>query len=122
MSIRHTQHVPSLWSYCTGFLLSISLTLAAFALAFFHIESGHAYFTHDFLVYSIIGLALIQLFAQAVFFLHLSRNDDSRHNLISFILTIFIVLFIVIGSLWIMHNLKSNMTHEQMDAYLHKEN
>ncbi len=37
--------------------------------AFFHIESGHAYFTHDFLVYSIIGLALIQLFAQAVFFL-----------------------------------------------------
>jgi heme/copper-type cytochrome/quinol oxidase subunit 4 len=29
---------------------------------------------------------------------------------------------IVVGSLWIMNNLEANMTHDEINAYMHKQN
>jgi cytochrome o ubiquinol oxidase operon protein cyoD len=115
-------HEPKFHGYLIGYLLSVALTLIAFGLAYLHINSGHLAFSHQFLVYAVVALAVLQLYVQAVFFLHLSRHPEARYNLVSFIFTIFIVLFIVIGSLWIMNNLNYNMTADQVDAYLHKEN
>lgn len=113
---------PTLKSYATGYAFSILITLVAFGLAYAHINSDHELFSHHFLVFAVVSLAIVQLYVQAIFFLHLSLHPEGRYNLVSFIFTIFTVLFIGIGSLWIMHNLNYNMTPEQIDAYLHKEN
>jgi len=44
---------------------------------------------------------------QMVFFLHIGRG--SRWKLLTFIFTIIVVGIVVIGSIWIMHNLNYNM-------------
>lgn len=118
-TIRHT---PQVMAYVWGYLFSVLLTLMAFGFAFLHTNFGRSLVSRDFLVFTVITLAVLQLFVQTVFFLHLSRHPSARHNLISFTFTVFIVLFIGIGSLWIMRNLHYNMTPQQMDSYLQKEN
>ncbi len=119
---HHEERIPSITSYLTGYIASLVLTLAAFGLAYMHVDSGHLRISHDILVSLIVGLASMQLVVQAVFFLHLSKHPNSRDNLVAFIVTVFMVLFIALGSLWIMNNLNYNMTPQEVGAYLHKEN
>ena len=119
---HHKHRAPKLKSYITGFALSILFTLAAFGLAYIHLHADHQLIPHELMVPAIIAFALIQLFVQAVFFLHLSRRAEDQQNLVAFVFTIYTVAFIVIGSLWIMRNLHENMTPQQIETYLHKEN
>jgi cytochrome o ubiquinol oxidase subunit IV len=90
-------------SYAIGFILSIVLTLISFYL----VGSG-ALPKAD--LYIAVGiLALIQLFIQLVFFLHLSTHSKARWNLLSFLFTLVMVLIFVIGTFWIMYHLYENM-------------
>ena len=90
-------------TYITGFLLSIIITVIAFCLVGFSMLSTAA------LYITISILALIQLYVQLVFFLHLSTDSKARWNFISFIFAVIVVLILVVGSLWIMFNLYSMM-------------
>lgn len=109
-------------SYTTGFLLSILLTIIAYFFVYRHVDSGHAVFAHNTLIVVLIGLALIQFYVQAVFFLHLGSGKGARWNLISFLFMIGVVSAVVLGSLWIMANLDyhhgSNMTPTQKEDYI----
>lgn len=98
--------------YITGFILSIILTLTAFLLVMQNLLSGPA------LVLVILGLALIQLWVQLIFFLHLDLEKGPRWNLAIFISTVGIVLLLVVGSLVIMKNLNYRMTPAQMNQYI----
>lgn len=90
-------------SYATGFILSVVLTLISFYL----VSSG-ALPKAD--LYITVGvLALIQLFVQLVFFLHLSTHSKASWNLLSFLFTLVMVLIFVLGTLWIMYHLYENM-------------
>lgn len=115
------KHAPSLQSYLVGYALSVLLTLAAFGLAYVHIANDHEILSHTLLRYLIAGLALLQLSVQSIFFLHLSRRKEQRFNIMAFIFTIYTVAFIVLGSLWILNNLNSNMSPEQVAKYMHNE-
>jgi cytochrome o ubiquinol oxidase operon protein cyoD len=66
----------------------------------------------------IVTLALIQLFIQLVFFLHLDRGSKPRWNLGILAFAILVVVIIVFGSLWIMANLNYNMTPDQVTKYI----
>ena len=112
----------TLQRYILGYSLSILFTLAAFGLAYIHISSDHIAISHTFLHYAIALLAVIQLVIQSVFFLHLSHRTDQRSNLITFIFMILIVILIAGGSIWILNNLNSNMSPEQVAKYMHNEN
>ena len=90
-------------SYVAGFLLSILLTLAAYALVVVRVLSERE------AVAVIIILAVLQLVVQLVFFLHLSRKSRARWNLTALMFTLLFVTILVIGSLWIMDNLNDNM-------------
>jgi len=69
----------------------------------------------------IFVLAVIQLFVQMVFFLHLlSKSSDRNYNLAVLTSTVSIILIVVIGSLWIMRHLNYNMTPDQMNDYMLK--
>ena len=90
-------------TYITGFLLSVIITVTAFCIVGFKI------FPPVGLYVSVAILALIQLYVQLVFFLHLSTESKARWNMVSFIFALIVVLILVIGTLWIMFNLYSMM-------------
>lgn len=94
----------ALLTYVAGFVLSVILTLAAYFL----ISRG---IVHNWpAIYAVVGLAVVQLVVQLVFFLHLGREEEPRWNLLVFDFTLIIVCIVVVGSLWIMNNLHYNMT------------
>lgn len=110
-------HSPAKYiSYVVGFVLSIITTL----LAYFFVVNK--LFSAETLVYVVLAIAVVQLVVQLVFFLHLGRGN--RWKLITFLFAVLVVLIVVVGSLWIMHNLDYNMiqmTPDQMIQYM-KEN
>jgi cytochrome o ubiquinol oxidase operon protein cyoD len=88
-----SQH-GSVASYSLGFLLSILLTLVPYFLVVNHNLSK------SYLIAAVVSAAILQLWIQLRFFLHLNRG-----SFFSFVFTAIIVVIIVFGSLWIMHDL-----------------
>lgn len=97
-------------SYTIGFVMSVVLTFAAYALVVNHVISGWD------LVWALIGLAIIQLLVQLIFFLHLSNESSPRWNLLAFTFMLTTVLILAIGSLWIMNNLDYNHGHSARET------
>ena len=100
-----------LGTYVTGFVFSLLLTLAAYLVVVREVVAL------QLVVPIIVGLALVQLFVQLTFFLHLGREPKPRWNLMAFLFMVLVVFIVVAGSLWIMANLDYNMTH-RTDSYL----
>jgi len=103
-------------TYVIGLLLSVTITL----LAYFAVVQE--WWMGMVLVGIIVGLAVVQLLVQLVFFLHLGHEKGARWKLMTFSFAFIVVLIIVVGSLWIMHNLDYNMMHmtpEQQAEYMH---
>ena len=56
-------------------------------------------------------LAAVQVVVQLVYFLHMDRSSEQRWNVLTFIFTIKVLAIILVGSLWVMHNMNANMMH-----------
>lgn len=112
--LKHKQ----LWSYITGFTLSIILTGVAFFLVNLHVNSGHLLISHSLLTWAILTLAFCQLLVQLMFFLHLGQGPNSRWNLVMIASTVGIIFIVIAGSIWIMNHLNYNMTPIEMNQYL----
>jgi cytochrome o ubiquinol oxidase operon protein cyoD len=100
-------------SYIVGFVLSIVATLIAYFFVVNHL------WPKEMLMYFVMGIAVVQLVIQAVFFLHIGRG--SRLKLVTFVFAILIVLIVVVGSIWIMNNLDygmMKMSPDQMNVYM----
>lgn len=125
-NLEHNQSAshatPALLTYAIGYFLSLALTFGIFGITYVHIQSGHILMSHELLHFWIVVFALLQCVLQAVFFLHLSGKPGARLNLLSFLFTVYSVVFIVIGSLWIMNNLQYNMTADEISRYMHMQN
>jgi cytochrome o ubiquinol oxidase subunit IV len=59
----------------------------------------------------IVALALVQLFIQLIFFLHLGRESKPRWNLSALAFAVIVVVILVFGSLWIMASLDYHGGH-----------
>ncbi len=95
-------------SYSIGFISSLLLTLVSFYLVAYSNLPPKT-------LYIMVGVfAVIQLFVQLVFFLHLNTNSKSSWNLLSFLFTLVVVLVLVIGTMWIMYNLYAHMDMNMM--------
>lgn len=100
-------------AYITGFCLSLGLTLVAYLLV---VDNS---LPRTQLLAAITALALVQLTVQLVYFLHLGREAKPRWNLMAFMFMLLVLVIVVFGSLWIMHNLDyRHMTPSQTDRYL----
>ena len=108
-------------TYFIGFLLSMVLTIVGYLLVRKHIANHHLYPSDTFLTVALPLLAVVQLFAQLVFFLHLDRESKPRWNLLVLGFAVIVVLIILIGSLWIMNHLDYNMSPKQQNDYLLKQ-
>lgn len=86
----------SIASYTLGFLLSVLLTFGSFLVA---PSLG------PFALFAIVSAALVQLFLQLVFFLHLGHEQGPQWNLGILVFTAIIIGILMGGTLWIMTNL-----------------
>ena len=90
-------------SYLIGFFGSCLLTGASFLLVMTKWLTGAS------LVYTILGLALVQAIVQLLYFLHVREGAKPRWEMLVFYFMVIILLIIVIGSLWIMNDLNDRM-------------
>ena len=98
----------SVKSYMIGFVLSIVLTAIPFGLV---MDQGHYGFTASTVLAAILALAVVQVFVHVVYFLHMDRSAEQRWNVVAFSFTVMILVIVVSGSIWIMHNATTNMEH-----------
>jgi len=93
----------SVTSYVTGFVLSVIVTVAAY------LAVVNDVLTSQTLMIVIVGLAIVQLLVQLVFFLHLGQESKPRWKSIVFLFMLVVLVILVFGSLWIMNNLNYHM-------------
>lgn len=106
-------------SYILGYVYSVLLTLGAYYLIVKEVLSG---WTAAFII---LSLAVLQLFVQLFYFLHLDQGKKPRWNMISFFFAVMVVLIVVLGSIWIMVNLSYHHAHQrtpdQVERYIQDE-
>lgn len=103
MQVDQTHGHGSYRSNTTGFVISLLLTLASFGM----VMSGK--FPTSVTLAVIVALAILQLIAQMHFFLHLDSSPSQRWNVMVLLYTLFIIVFVVAGTLWIMYNTSIRM-------------
>ncbi|MDP5210028.1 cytochrome o ubiquinol oxidase subunit IV [Microbulbifer sp. 2205BS26-8] len=90
-------------AYLTGYVLSVVLTLAAFAA----VLSAGPDNKRVLLLVGLLGVA--QLVVQLKYFLHATTQKEQRENLALVLFSTLILLIIVLGTVWIMGNLAVRM-------------
>ena len=107
MADGRTQHLPgaaaSLHHYLRGFVLSVLLTGAAFALVMSEA------LPREPTIYVIFTLAAVQILVHLVDFLHIDGSLEQRWNVYAALFAILVVGILVGGSIWIMFS-----AHERM--------
>jgi cytochrome o ubiquinol oxidase subunit IV len=90
-------------SYLIGFVLSVLLTGAAFALVWLRPAAPQRIFE------AIVGAALVQMFVHLTSFLHLNRSSTQRWNVVVLAFAALIIVILIGGSIWIITNANHNM-------------
>jgi len=86
-----------------GFVFSIVCILAVYRTV------GHMHLRQGWLVSAVVAIGCLQVIFQLIFFLHLGLESKPRWNLALFFFTLLLILIVVLGTLWIMHNLDYNL-------------
>lgn len=90
--------------YVIGFVLAVVLTAAAFGI----VMQGWVPASSAPLV--LAALAVVQIVVHLVFFLHMSvSNSSQRWNTLALAYTALAAMFLVFGTVWVMHNVSMNM-------------
>lgn len=91
-------------SYVVGYILSLVFTFIPYLMVVNRSLKGTT------LVAIILGIALLQMVVQLVFFLHLGRGPKPFYNVVFFFATFGIIVITIGASLFIMDNLYRNMS------------
>jgi cytochrome o ubiquinol oxidase operon protein cyoD len=90
-------------SYVIGFILSVILTAIPFGLTMAHMMPASS------LIPVVVAIGVVQILVHLYFFLHMNASSSQMWNNAAFIFTVLIVGILVIGSLWVMYHLNTNM-------------
>ena len=90
-------------SYLIGFILSVVLTAIPFALTMMHVLPVAT------LIPVIVGVGVVQIVIHLIFFLHMNTSSAQYWNNAAFVFTVIIVGILIVGSMWVMYHLNSNM-------------
>jgi cytochrome o ubiquinol oxidase operon protein cyoD len=63
-----------------------------------------------------LGLGAIQMVVHLVFFLHMNAASSRSWNMAALVFTLIILGIVVVGSLWVMHNMNVNMMPGMMSG------
>lgn len=90
-------------SYVIGFILSVILTAIPFGLTMAHMLPASS------LIPVVVAIGVVQILVHLYFFLHMNTSSSQMWNNAAFTFTVLIVGILVIGSLWVMYHLNTNM-------------
>jgi cytochrome o ubiquinol oxidase subunit IV len=90
-------------TYTVGLGLAIVATIVSFVVAQTNLLWAPG------VPMGLIVLAFAQIGVHLVFFLHLGSAPDSTNNILALAFGVLIVFLVIVGSVWIMNNLASNM-------------
>ena len=93
----------SVRGYVCGFLLSVALTTAAFWLVM------RGAFPAQTAMIALSVLAFVQIVVHLAFFLHVDMAAGQRWNVMALAYTALAALFLIGGTVWVMHNVSMNM-------------
>jgi cytochrome o ubiquinol oxidase subunit IV len=101
----HHADVPhiTVGGYLVGFVLAVVLT----AGSFWSVTSGA--FKGESAIIALAVLAAVQVIVHVVFFLHVNTSKGQRWHVMSFAYTILMSLILIIGTVWVMHNVQMLM-------------
>lgn len=85
--------------------LYLGVTISAILIAAAHRLVTRYHLPDMALIYTLMGIAAIQAISQLVFFLHMGMQSKTNWYLITFLFTILVMIIVVGGSVWIMHNI-----------------
>jgi cytochrome o ubiquinol oxidase subunit IV len=102
-------------NYVIGLALAALLTFASFFIAATHLVWGPS------IPVALIVLAIAQMGVHLVFFLHITTGPDNTNNVLALAFGILIVFLVVVGSLWIMTDLNTNMMSPPELTNLHMQ-
>ena len=93
----------SVKSYAIGFVLAVVLTVIPFKLVM------NGALPAATTLWWILGLGVVQVVVHLIYFLHLDRSAEQSGNVMSLLFTALILVIVLGGSLWVMHNMNANM-------------
>lgn len=108
---NHKGHQTTV-SYVTGFILSLIFTAIPYYMVVHKVATGTTLLT------IILGFAILQMFVQIFFFLHLGRGPKPLYNVAFFASTVGIIMVVVGGSMFIMKHLHYNMSPQDTTTKL----
>ncbi|MCA1336616.1 cytochrome o ubiquinol oxidase subunit IV [Pseudooceanicola marinus] len=91
-------------SLMTGFAMAVILTVLPFGLVM-----GDTGLSREVLIGLIMGMGGLQIIVHLVYFLHVNKNVEQGWTLVATIFSVIILVIVLIGSLWVMHNMNQNM-------------
>ncbi|PZU25388.1 MAG: cytochrome o ubiquinol oxidase subunit IV [Shinella sp.] len=97
-------------SYLTGFILSVILTAIPFWLVM-----GDVIADKTVLVLAIMGLGVVQIFVHMIYFLHMNGKSEGGWTLMAMLFTVVLVMITLIGSLWVLFHLNTNLMPMTVD-------
>lgn len=103
--IQNHKFYKELKCYCFGFIFSLILTVIPFGLVFKH------FFNVYITLFIVVMCAIIQGLVHLKYFLHLSFSLEHTWNITFLIFTILVICIIILGSIWIMHNLNHHFIY-----------
>ncbi|ABM45023.1 cytochrome o ubiquinol oxidase subunit IV [Bartonella bacilliformis Peru38] len=106
MSEHNETHDPSIRSYLVGFVLAVIFTFCSFIPVMYGMLEGWAISTK---VIYLIGMAIIQIIVQIIFFLHLNSGPDAKWNFVALWFAVTCVTIIIGGTWWAISHLNYNM-------------
>ena len=102
MANTHTTHsdIPhvTVGGYLIGFVLAVVLTVTSFWL----VTTGKASGEQGLIWLAVLAAA--QVVVHVMFFLHVNTSKGQRWHALSFAYTILMSLVIIVGTVWVMHN------------------
>jgi cytochrome o ubiquinol oxidase operon protein cyoD len=101
--------------YAKGFLLSVILTAIPFWLVMGQVLPSP---TATSLV--ILAFAAVQIVVHMVYFLHLNSKAESGWTMLSLIFTVVLLVIMLIGSIWVMFHLNTNLMERPMQETTQK--
>jgi len=105
---QHSENHGTVMNYVVGLLLSLTFTIIPYLLVVNKSLRG------DVLLMTILGFAVLQMFIQIFYFLHLGRGPKPLYNIVFFFGTAGLIVVVVGASLFIMNNLYRNMAPDEV--------
>lgn len=88
----------------TGFILSLILTAIPFWLVM-----GDVIESKTVTIAAIMIFGGIQMVVHMIYFLHMNSRSEGGWTMMALIFTIVILVIVLVGSLWVMYHLNTNM-------------